>query len=148
MQGYLKFGESTIGRIHVQLWYNRFNEGREDINDEIVVIARTRQQPMKILKQRRKWFWIIAESLLERLLMRGCYDVGVSFGNNNYLFVILCVSNSTYLLDLYNVDFQTMIILFTRFSSSPKTDWITTTRHLLCLAFINAWSYRGPACSI
>ena len=28
------FGESTMSRIHVQLWYNRFKEGREDINDD------------------------------------------------------------------------------------------------------------------
>ena len=27
------FGESTIIRKQVQLWYNRFKEGREDVND-------------------------------------------------------------------------------------------------------------------
>ena len=27
------FGESTMGRTQVHLWYNRFNEGREDVND-------------------------------------------------------------------------------------------------------------------
>ena len=28
------FGESTMSRIQFQLWYNRFKEGREDINDD------------------------------------------------------------------------------------------------------------------
>ena len=46
------FGESTISRTQVQLWYNRFKEGREDVNDD------ARQQPMKTLRQWRKWFWI------------------------------------------------------------------------------------------
>ena len=27
------FGKSTMSRTKVQLWYNRFKEGREDIND-------------------------------------------------------------------------------------------------------------------
>ena len=28
------FGESTMSRTQVQLWYNRFREGREDVNDD------------------------------------------------------------------------------------------------------------------
>ena len=28
------FGETTMNRTHVQLWYNRFKEGREDVNDD------------------------------------------------------------------------------------------------------------------
>ena len=35
----------------------------------LVLVARALQQPMKTLKQWRKWFWIIVESLLERLQM-------------------------------------------------------------------------------
>ena len=27
------FDESTMSKIQVQLWYNRFKEGREDVND-------------------------------------------------------------------------------------------------------------------
>ena len=27
------FSESTMSRIEVQLWHNRFKEGREDVND-------------------------------------------------------------------------------------------------------------------
>ena len=28
------FGESTMSRTQVQLWYNQFKEGREDVNDD------------------------------------------------------------------------------------------------------------------
>ena len=41
------FGESTMSRTQVQLWYNSFKEGRENVNDD----ARANQQPMKTLKQ-------------------------------------------------------------------------------------------------
>ena len=41
------FGESTMSRTQVQLRYNRFKQGREDVND----VPRARQQPMKTLKQ-------------------------------------------------------------------------------------------------
>ena len=30
----MKFGVSTMSRTQDQLWYNRFNEGREDINGD------------------------------------------------------------------------------------------------------------------
>ena len=29
------FGKSTMSRTQVQLWYNRFKEGREDVNDDV-----------------------------------------------------------------------------------------------------------------
>ena len=29
------FGKSTISRTQVQLWYNRFKKGREDVNDDV-----------------------------------------------------------------------------------------------------------------
>ena len=29
----VEFGESTMNRTQVQLWHNRFKEGREDVND-------------------------------------------------------------------------------------------------------------------
>ena len=45
------FGESTMSRSQVQLLYNRFKEGREDVNENAHLIARARQQPMKTLKQ-------------------------------------------------------------------------------------------------
>ena len=30
----IAFGESTMSRTQVQLWYNRFKEGREDVKFE------------------------------------------------------------------------------------------------------------------
>ena len=38
------FGESTMSRTQVQLWYKRFKEGREDGKDDA-------QQRVKTLKQ-------------------------------------------------------------------------------------------------
>ena len=40
------FGESTMSRTQVQLWYNRFKEGREDFNEDAHP-----SQAMKTLKQ-------------------------------------------------------------------------------------------------
>ena len=31
----LTFGKSTMSRTQVQLWYNRFKEGREDISEDV-----------------------------------------------------------------------------------------------------------------
>ena len=41
------FGESTMSRTQVQLWYNQFKEGPEDFKDDAGVL----QQRMKTLKQ-------------------------------------------------------------------------------------------------
>ena len=30
----VSFNESTMSRTQVQLWYNRFKEGRQDVNDD------------------------------------------------------------------------------------------------------------------
>ena len=30
----MAFGKSTMSRTQVQLWYNRFKEGREDVNND------------------------------------------------------------------------------------------------------------------
>ena len=49
-----------LSRTQVLLWYKRFKKGREDVNDD------ARPQPMKTMKQLRKLFWIIVESLLKR----------------------------------------------------------------------------------
>ena len=31
----VSFGESSNSRTQVQLWYNRFKEGREDVNNDV-----------------------------------------------------------------------------------------------------------------
>ena len=51
----------------------------------------------------------------------------------------LCANNNTCSLDLYNEDVQTSTVLFTCDASSHKTDWILTTRCLLCLASLYAY---------
>ena len=48
------FGESTMSRTQVQLWYNQFKEGRENVND--VLVGRARQQTMKTLKSNENDF--------------------------------------------------------------------------------------------
>ena len=58
------FGESAKSGTQVQLWYNQFKKGREDVNDDDPLVARAGQQPMKTLD---------FESLLERLLMMLAY---------------------------------------------------------------------------
>ena len=39
----VSFGKSTMSGTQVQLWYNRFKEGRKDVNNDA--------RPMKTLKQ-------------------------------------------------------------------------------------------------
>ena len=74
------FGESTISRTQVQFWYNRFKEGREDVND--VLGARAHPQPMKTLKQWRKLFLDN-----RRIAIREVADgVGISFGSCQAIF--------------------------------------------------------------
>ena len=58
------FDESAMSRTQVQLWHNRSKERRKDVNDEPILLAQARQQPMKTLV-----ILIIFESLLERLLI-------------------------------------------------------------------------------
>ena len=41
--------ESIMSRTKVQLWYKKFKQSREDVNNYLVLVARARQQPMKVL---------------------------------------------------------------------------------------------------
>ena len=46
------FSESTMSKTQIQLLYNRFKEGREDVNDDARLgRARAPHQPMKTLMQ-------------------------------------------------------------------------------------------------
>ena len=56
-----------LSRTQVLLRYKRFKEGRDYVNDD------ARLQPIKTLKQLRKLFWIIVESLLKRLQLMMAY---------------------------------------------------------------------------
>ena len=57
------FGEFTMSRTHIQLWYNQFKEGREDVNDD----ARPDRLSTSTTDEN------IETSLLERLLMMLAY---------------------------------------------------------------------------
>ena len=65
------FGESTMIRKQVQLWYNRFNEGHEDVNDNAENIEAVTKM---ILANRR----IIIREVAD--------DVGISFGSCQAIF--------------------------------------------------------------
>ena len=47
----LTFGKSTMSRTQVQLWYNRFKEGREDISDDVHSGRTSTLTTMKTLEQ-------------------------------------------------------------------------------------------------
>ena len=74
VQGHLK---CWLWRLVSLLWaehkYNRFKEGLENVNDDA-----SPGEPMKTLKQWRKWFWIIVELLLD--------NIGISFGSCQAIF--------------------------------------------------------------
>ena len=80
----VEFGESTMSRTQVQLWYNRLKEGREDVNEDARSVARAREQSMKILKKlildnRR----IIIEEISD--------DVGIWFDSCHSIFTDILV---------------------------------------------------------
>ena len=60
------FGEATMSRIQVQLWYNRFKEGWEDASDDVRPVRPSMSTSDENIDAVKK---IILESLLERLLM-------------------------------------------------------------------------------
>ena len=69
------FGKSSMSRTQVQLWYNRFKEGREDFNEDDRLVARVHQQPME--------HWSNEENLIfdnRRITIRDIADdVGISY---------------------------------------------------------------------
>ena len=59
------FGESTMSKSQIQVWYNRFKVGREDVIDD----ARSGLPNTSTTAE----IWIIVESLFARLLMMLAY---------------------------------------------------------------------------
>ena len=47
----MAFGESTTSGIQVQLWYNRFKEGREDVNGDARPDHPSTSTTVKTIKQ-------------------------------------------------------------------------------------------------
>ena len=66
------FGESAMNRTQVQLWYNRFKGGRENINDDARPGRPSTSTTDEIIEAVKKVIWIIVESLLERILFQNC----------------------------------------------------------------------------
>ena len=71
------FGESTMSRTQVQLWYNRFKEGREDVNGNArpdrpstSTTDENNEAEKKIIQDNRR---IIIRDVVD--------DVGISFGS-------------------------------------------------------------------
>ena len=55
------YSESTMSRTQVQLWYNQFKEGREDVNDDARPSMSTTDENIEKVKRMIR---IIVESLL------------------------------------------------------------------------------------
>ena len=47
----LVFGAATMSRTQVQLWYNRFKEGREDVNDNARPGTSTTDENIEVVKK-------------------------------------------------------------------------------------------------
>ena len=76
------FGESTLSRTQVQLWYNRFKEGREDINDDARPgrpSTSTTDKNIEAVKKR-----ILDNSGIT--IREVADDVGISFGSCQSIF--------------------------------------------------------------
>ena len=77
------FGESTTSWTQVQLWYNRFKEGREDVNDDAhpgcpsTSTTYEKIEAMKKMILDNRWITIRERS----------DDVGISFGSWQAIFL-------------------------------------------------------------
>ena len=45
------FGESTMSRTQVQLWYKRFKELRKDVLPELIFVTKASQQLIVVVKK-------------------------------------------------------------------------------------------------
>ena len=64
------FGESTVSRTRVQLWFNRFKEGREDVNDDARPGLQSTSTTDEHIEGEKK---MISDNRIERLLMMLAY---------------------------------------------------------------------------
>ena len=78
----LEFGESTMSRTQVQMWYKRFKEGREDVNDD----ARPGRPSTSTTDEN---IGAVKKMILHnnRITLREVVDhVGISFGSGQAIF--------------------------------------------------------------
>ena len=76
VHGHLKYWLRRLARTQVQLWYNRFQERHEDVNDDAVLVANENIKAVKkmILNNRRITNREVAD------------DVGIPFGSCQVIF--------------------------------------------------------------
>ena len=73
----MAFGESTMSRTQVQLRYNRFKEGREDVNEDArCPSTSTNDENTEAVKK------MILDNRLLLTIRELAYDVGISFEQN------------------------------------------------------------------
>ena len=76
------FGESTMSRTQVQLWYNRLKEGREDVNDYAISGRPSTSKANENIEAVKK---MILENRRITIL-EVADDVGISFGSWQIIF--------------------------------------------------------------
>ena len=77
------FGESTVTRTQVQLWYNRFKEGREEVNDDTRLGCSSTSTTDENIEAVKK---IILDN--RRTTIREDFDdIGISFGSCQTIFM-------------------------------------------------------------
>ena len=67
------FGESTMSRTQIQLWYNRFQEGRKAVNDDARPSRQSRSTTDGNIEAVKKMILDNCRSLFERLLLMLAY---------------------------------------------------------------------------
>ena len=76
------FGESTMSRTQVQLWYNRLKEGREDVNDD----ARHSRPSMSTIDENIETVKNIILDNRRITIREVADDIGISFGSCQEIF--------------------------------------------------------------
>ena len=77
------FGESTVTRTQVQLWYNQFNKGREDVNNNARTgrpITSTTDENIEAVKK------MILDNRRRIHIREVADDVGISLGSCQTIF--------------------------------------------------------------
>ena len=111
------FGESTMSRTQVQLWYNRFKEGREDVND----YARPNCPSMSTTDENIEAVKKIILNNCRITIRKVADDVGISLGSRQAIF--------TYVLAMKRAAAK-IVPKLPNFCSKNKVAW-TWTQEML-----------------
>ena len=94
----------------------------------LILVARARQQWMKILKQSRKWIWIIIESLIDRLLMMLAYRSALV----KQLLWIFWTWNVRQRILFLNFEQKFLTKTMSHGHRSGAVDWLHSTKIQIC----------------